>query len=213
MKTLDEIGLKFGTDKASNGHNYLVHYDRILSHMRKERFVLLELGVWEGASLKMWEQYFPEAIIYGADIEDKRQYETERIGTTIIDTLNPESIDAFILRNAFRLKIIIDDAGHESEAQILAFEKLFPVLDPGGYYIIEDTLCAYDKSRWGKNANVFDRIHQMVDEVNVSGKINTGWISGNKPEQVKVLENLTYFEKSIEWVFVAMGTVIIKKMD
>lgn len=210
--TLDEIGIQCGTDKSSKGHNYLKYYDMFLSHLRNEMFVLLELGVWEGASLKMWSKYFPKAIIQGADIEDKSQYDTDTIGTVIINTLSAESIDNFITHNALKLKVIIDDAGHESEAQILAFDKLFPVLQPGGFYIIEDTLCAFDKSRWGKNANVFDRIHQMVDEVNVGGKIDSNWICANKEQQINVLQHLNYFELNIEWVFVGMGFVIVKKI-
>ena len=30
--TLDEIGLRYGTDKASSGHKYLAHYERVLTH-------------------------------------------------------------------------------------------------------------------------------------------------------------------------------------
>lgn len=212
MKTLDELGLKFQTDKASTGHNYLNQYEMFLSPLRNEMFVFLELGVWEGASLKMWHEYFPNAIIYGADIEDKRKYEEDGVDTVIMNTMDEASIQDFIERNVYQFRVILDDAGHESEAQILAFNKLFPILSSGGYYIIEDCLCAFDNTRWGKNANVFDRIHQMVDEVNVGGKINTGHISSNKAEQVKILEGLNYFEANIEWVWVGMGCCIIKKI-
>lgn len=212
MLTLDEIGLRHNTDKSSAGHNYLKHYDMMFSHLRHQEINLLELGVWEGASLKTWAEYFHNSpLILGADIEDKQQYETHQISTIIVNTMNRDSLQT-IVNSPIKFDIILDDAGHESEAQILAFNELFPVLKSGGMYVIEDTLCAFDKSRWGKNANVFDRIHQIVDEVNVGGKIDAGWICANKEQQVNVLQNLNYFEKSIEWVFVGMGFCIVKKM-
>lgn len=210
IATLDEIGVKYGTDKAHIGHNYLKHYDRIFTPIRDQHLILLEIGVWEAASLRMWKEYFPNAEIVGIDIEDKSHYKEDRITTMVRDQSNVD--DLLDVTQTFDLNIIIDDGSHEAEHQILSFNTLFPYLKPDGYYIIEDTLCSFDKSRWGKNANVFDRIHQMVDEVNVGGKINAGWICANKEQQVNVLENLNYFEKSIEWVFVGMGFVIVKKL-
>jgi RHS repeat-associated protein len=63
--TLDEIGLKFGTDKSSIYHNYLPFYERY----RNEPMKLLEIGVAGGASLAMWTEYFPNSAIVGADID------------------------------------------------------------------------------------------------------------------------------------------------
>jgi RHS repeat-associated protein len=67
--TLDEIGLKFGTDKSSIYHNYLSFYERFFERYRDEPIKLLEIGVAGGASLAMWNEYFPQALIVGADID------------------------------------------------------------------------------------------------------------------------------------------------
>lgn len=66
--TLDQIGLKTCTDKNSKFHNYLEFYERYFAPCRQNRFTLIEVGVYEGASIKMWEEYFPNAKIIGLDI-------------------------------------------------------------------------------------------------------------------------------------------------
>lgn len=213
MKSLDEIGLKYGTDKSSNGHNYLKYYDQFFSAIRQNNLTILEIGVWEGASLKMWEEYFSFAQIIGADIDEKKQYESERISTVIADQ---GSVGALVLLgeeliNSNGVDIIIDDGSHEAEHQILSFETLFPYLNSGGYYCSEDLLCNFDRTRWGRNANMFDRIRQTVDEVNMGGNIPNHAICANKIEAVKKY-NGNYFEKNIEQIHLSCGLAIIKKL-
>lgn len=212
MKSLDEIGLKYGTDKSSNGHNYLNYYDQFFSAIRQNNLTVLEIGVWEGASLKMWEEYFPFAKIIGADIDEKKQYESERISTVIADQ---GSVGALVLLgeeliNSNGVDIIIDDGSHEGQHQLLSFETLFPYLRSGGYYCVEDTLCAGD-DRWSIPVSFYDRIKQMVDEVNMGGNIPNHAICANKIEAVKKYGG-NYFEKNIEQIHVSCGLVIIKKL-
>jgi len=68
--TLDELGLKYRTDKSSGGHNYLTLYERYFAPIRSERVKILEIGVLNGASLAVWEEYFPNGTIIGADINN-----------------------------------------------------------------------------------------------------------------------------------------------
>lgn len=209
--TLDELGLKYGTDKSSSGHNYLKSYEMFLESMRDKALTILEIGVWEGSSLKMWKEYFRSSVIIGVDIEDKKQYEDIRIATDRCDQSNAK--DLIRIGEYYGLfDIITDDGSHHADHQILSFETLFPYLKSKGMYVIEDTLCSYDKERWGEKANVFDRIKQMVEEVNLSGKISNYHINADKEKQVEKYDNLTYFEKNVEWVHVGMGFCIVKKM-
>ena len=71
--TLDELAWTYRTDKSSGWHNYMVHYERHLRHLRESRFTFLELGVGpdgatKGASLFAWRDFFPNARIVGVDI-------------------------------------------------------------------------------------------------------------------------------------------------
>lgn len=147
--TLRELALKYGTDKAGH-HEYCEIYEMYLNKYRNQKFTLLELGVGGdedplkgGASLKMWEEYFPEATIYGVDINEKRGLDTYR--TTVIkdSQINPE----LSLLNA---DVIIDDASHLNSLTIKTFENLYPSLPKGSFYFVEDI-----ETSWWKD-NVFD---------------------------------------------------------
>jgi len=211
--TLDELGLKYGTDKSSNGHNYLKYYDMFFSPIRGKDILLLEIGTWEGASLKMWDEYFyNRKLIVGADIDEKEQYRTPSIWTIECDQSKVDHLDNVgIIHGPF--DIILDDGSHDADHQILTFETMFPYVKPNGFYVIEDTLCSYDKSRWVKNADVYDRIRQMVGEINLNGKISNYEINADKRKQVAKYDNvLNNFERQIEWMAVFCGTTVIKKM-
>ena len=79
--TLDEIGLRYGTDKASSGHKYLAHYERVLTPLRDDAFTMIEIGGLNGASLQMWRDFFPSATIVCVDIKpDVKRFEEERVG-------------------------------------------------------------------------------------------------------------------------------------
>lgn len=133
---LDDLGLYELTDKCSQDHNYLDKYEFFLRQLRGEKFTLLELGVFEGGSERMWKAYFPQAQIVGVDINPEcKKFAEERIDIRIADLGNPEVLEGL---KALRPQVIIDDASHLWSHQILALMTLFPVLPSGGVYILED---------------------------------------------------------------------------
>lgn len=212
MKSLDAIAIEMGTDKSSNGHSYCQYYDMILSPLRDKEINLLEIGVDKGDSLKMWHEYSPKAMIHGIDIRGDYGYleELGRIYTHIVDQSKKGDLVLFAEQYSDYFTIMVDDGSHQSEDMVLTFETLFPYLRSGGYYIIEDLLCAYD-SRWNNGRNILERIMQMVGEVNMNGVIPNSHICANKIEAIKKYD-ADYFEKNIEWTFNACGATIIKKI-
>jgi len=212
MRTLHEIATACGTDKGPLGHNYTPYYDMFFAPLRDKPITLFEIGVWEGASLKMWEEYFHNAEIVGADLHNKTIYETDRIKTIIMDQSSENHLFSAQFAYANSTDIIIDDGSHKAEDQILSFETLFPDLRPGGMYCVEDTLCSYDKERWGKTASFIDYISKLTGDVNMNGKMSNLEICANKKQQVHKYEALNTFERNIEWVFVSCGLCIVKKL-
>jgi len=207
-KTLDEIGRGFGTDKSSQWHSYLKYYDQFFRDIRDEHIRLLEIGVWEGASLRTWDEYFKNAVIVGFDIDNKEQYNSEKVVTYKGNQASESDLKE--VNSAFGpFDIILDDGSHMGSHQLFSFEKLFPLLNPGGFYVIEDCLCAYHPN-WN-DVNILDRIKQMIGEVNMNGIISNERICANKEEAVKMY-NGNYFEKNIEYIFFSCGTCIIKKL-
>ena len=92
----------------------------------------------------MWEAYFPKAEIVGIEnLPDIVEEEFDRAQVIIGD-----ATDAKLLKevaNKFKgakIDIIIDDASHVLEQQIASFEALFPHLEEGGLYFVEDVCCS-----------------------------------------------------------------------
>jgi hypothetical protein len=145
-QSLDEIGISHVTDKSSLVHNYLASYERMLRHLRDQTFTLIEIGVLNGASLRMWADFFPKAKIIGVDIgEGARQYATSRIQIEIGSQDDREFMEQ--LAKAHEPLVVIDDGSHRADHQIHSFEFVFPFLKPGGCYIIEDTLAPHGAHR------------------------------------------------------------------
>lgn len=89
MQSLNSIGLKHGTDKASKGHGYLDFYEGFFQGLRHKPIRLLEIGVFRGNSVAMWQEYFVAGTIIGVDINpDAYQYADERVQIEIVDQSN-----------------------------------------------------------------------------------------------------------------------------
>jgi len=71
---LQKIGNQYLTDKARHKYKnvtYLEIYEKFFKHKRETVKNFVEISVVNGASLRMWKDYFPNANIYGIDIKKK----------------------------------------------------------------------------------------------------------------------------------------------
>ena len=133
---LDTIGEKCGTDKGSSFHDYLNKYEFLMSRWKNEKIVLLELGVFHGASLKMWHEYFKNASIYGVDIDKKcKKYQTDNCTVMERDLGKEDELERLCKLHP---TVIIDDASHMWSHQIKSICYLFSSLQNGGVFIVED---------------------------------------------------------------------------
>lgn len=112
---------------------------------------VLELGLWDGGSAAFWFELFGPAKYIGVDIQQKRdspyfrRYVAER---QLEDRLRlrwgVDQSDSSQLRQIVAqefqgpLDLVIDDASHMYRLTRASFETLFPLLRPGGLYVIED---------------------------------------------------------------------------
>lgn len=132
---------EFNTDKYN--HGYIPIYEVYFNEKNDVKNVL-EIGVYQGESLKYLSSKFDSATIYGLDIEDKTIYNSTNIKTFICDQSNREHLLDFIKNNNIEFDIIIDDGGHTMKQQQTSFGFLFQKLKKGGLYILEDL----HTSRW-----------------------------------------------------------------
>jgi hypothetical protein len=141
--TLGVLGTRHGTDKIST-HGYHRFYHDILSSLRDRAFNMLEIGVAGYNSIDMWKAYFPQAKIYGIDIN--KECRDERICVFKADQSNTGQLQNIITQIPERCEFIIDDGSHLPEHQCLTFDIFFrELLQEGGTYIIEDIEVSYWK--------------------------------------------------------------------
>ena len=136
-RPLDELGILEGTDKSSLCHAYLEHYARAFEPFRSLSINIIEIGVQNGASARMWRDYFPYAQIIGVDIQESCQ---DMASDRLVIEIGSQADDAFLgdLVKRYPPTIIIDDGSHLAAHQIFSFENLFLSLVPGGCYVVED---------------------------------------------------------------------------
>jgi hypothetical protein len=113
-------------------------YETFFAPRRRQAERLLEIGVLRGNSVRMWEAYFSRAKIFGLDIRDMTEHETERIKTAIVDQAEREELAQFLEEHGSDFDIVIDDGGHSMEQQQVSLGFLFPHVRPKGIYVIED---------------------------------------------------------------------------
>ncbi len=169
---LCEIMGRYNSDKGQlniteSHHNYTTFYNSIFEPIRNNTLRVFELGLGTnypdvksnmcghtnggspGASLYGWREYFPNSLIYGADIDKRILFNCDRITTFYCDQTNPSSIHELWTHDGLAewFDIIIEDGLHEYDANVCFFENSIHKLKKGGYYIIEDILIS-DESRF-----------------------------------------------------------------
>ena len=137
MTTLKELFWSRGpsyylTDKDTH-HNYLDTYSKLFAKFEKEPITLLEVGVYKGGSLRLFEDYFANATIIGYDIKDWGDTQCKRAQRIIKDF---GSISANELPQI--IHIAIEDGSHDFESQFHFVQKVYPLMAKGGVMIIED---------------------------------------------------------------------------
>ena len=144
---LQAIGVRHGTDKSQHsflGKTYLDIYENYFCSRRGGPIKLLEIGCKDGASLRMWKEYFHQGKIYSIDIDpESKKHEQENI-KVFIGSQDSGSTVASACLDAGDFDAILDDGSHVNTLTIASFKLLWPKLKVGGIYVIEDLGCSYE---------------------------------------------------------------------
>lgn len=136
-------------------HYYPIYTDHF-SDIRNSSLSLLEIGVQDGSSIKYWRTEYPKWDVWGMDIDPRCEGDQIIIGDqTNIDILN--SFKPF--------DIIIDDGGHTMNQQIVSFETLFPKLNSGGIYVIEDIHTSFWPKFFDSDVLFIDYVKNLADGI------------------------------------------------
>ena len=147
MNHLEALAEKYGTDKLQ--HGYIPFYEK---HLPKSPRRILEIGVKQGASIRVWRDYFPNAEIHGLDLfmendidSIRNQLEVDRFpeGKQSVFLWKGNQLDYLVLEELRKqdFDVIIDDGSHNSRDQMMTFFGLFN----GKQYYIEDLQCCSEE--------------------------------------------------------------------
>ncbi|MFC1585061.1 class I SAM-dependent methyltransferase [Fibrobacterota bacterium] len=144
MNDLETYFLKNNENQLFKWKHFFEIYERHFSRYRGTDVHIVEFGVFQGGSLKMWRHYFgPGAKIYGVDINPEcKQLEEEQIKVFIGDQEDRRFLKS-LAGKIPRIDILIDDGGHMMTQQIKTFEELFYHIEEDGIYLCEDMHTSY----------------------------------------------------------------------
>jgi cephalosporin hydroxylase len=137
---LRKIFDKYGCDKGSARHRYDRVYEPAFRDVRERPITLIEIGIFTGASLAAWLEYFPAATIVGVDTFQRVRpaqihvLRHPRVRWFRCDSTLPLPADLA----AIEADVIIDDGNHTPDAQLATLRHFRPLLKAGGRYFIED---------------------------------------------------------------------------
>lgn len=187
LDTLEKLADKYKTDKGGyfhknkghrRPHSYTTFYDQLLNHSRLQINKVFECGIGSnnesinsnmssdgtpGASLRMWRDYFENALIVGGDIDKDILFSETRIKCFYLDQTDDLSVENFW--NSVDLDefdLMIDDGLHNLLAAQTLFTGSYKFLKQGGLYVIEDV------SPWQ-----IEKYISWLDEVQVNYSIVT----------------------------------------
>ena len=124
--------MTYDTDKIRSG--IIEEYEKFFASIKDSELKYLEIGVFKGGSLLWAKDFFPKGKIYGIDLVP---LELKDIVIEIVDQQDSDGLKKFSEEYG-KFDIIVDDGCHRVPETKNAFESLWPYLNVGGIYVIED---------------------------------------------------------------------------
>ena len=176
---LERLAVEENTDKQRGMHKFTDVYSSLFDGYRHRIRNFTEVGVLGGGSIRMWLRYFPMAHIYGLD-ESFRFWRPESNSSkphgkpAVVPNLSKKAYahrlsllrccdeqlhtpaEAGLAKES--MDVILEDAGdHTRRLQERLFAMLWPMVRPGGWYLIEDV----DPQRGGL---AYTEDHDAIDK-------------------------------------------------
>jgi hypothetical protein len=140
--------LWIGTSGGHKWTQYFGVYRDVFGSLISQPMRILEIGVLNGAGLRLWRSYFshPNTVVVGIDILPgcaQLDSPNERIHVRIGSQADPEFLQR-VVSEFGPFDLIIDDGSHRSSHMIASFNYLFADgLKESGIYFVEDLHANY----------------------------------------------------------------------
>lgn len=170
MSTFEELFDKGTGGKCDKWRHYFEIYERYLRRFKDKPCTYLEIGVQNGGSLQIVQEYLgSDARVIGLDIDPACAALRENRREIYIGDQADMQFLAEVARKCGPFDIIVDDGGHVADQQIVSFLSLFPWLREGGVYFVEDLHTAfwggYQASRFG--FNFYDFAKGLIEKLSL----------------------------------------------
>ena len=173
-------------------HGYAKIYEEIFNVFKKKNINILELGSFYGNAAAALFFYFDKANIFSGDINpDMFKYKSNRIKNFYIDSSSRNSLENDLISKKNNFDIIIEDASHMLKDQIISLFMLFPLVNSGGYFIVEELDFPETREDMRVNQTKPD-LKQILQNILKSIDFNSIYI--NDDEKKYFLENFSSIE-------------------
>lgn len=194
MDLLTQIANKYGSDKGTvftvspyhPPHNFTSIYNRLFESIRFDVKSVLEIGVFQGSSLRMWEEFFPYAKIYGVDYDPRNVYNSERAKTFVFEQTDKIALQKMFETIGSDLDIIIDDGSHDIFDQQKTFLSIFKNLKSKGFYVVEDL-----------HSSTNSYAHWFLNKYNINETCNFTTLNILQNWQINKTLSMPYFDRDV----------------
>lgn len=128
---------RYFTDKIDLGYIHKI-YNIIVQDNREQFLNVLEIGIHDGESMKLWRDFFINANIVGIDLASSSKfYNKNRINEIYGNAYSP---NIFSKLENINFDLMIDDGPHTLDTMKFFIEYYIPLLNKNGYGVIEDII-------------------------------------------------------------------------
>jgi hypothetical protein len=141
--SLKEIVDNSKTDKNTT-HSYLDLYEKLLINKKETAKNVLEVGIYKGGSIKLWNDYFTNSNVYGLDtthidnVLDVIKNNEKIILYTSIDAYDNNFFINNFLNKEIKFDFMLDDGPHTLKSMKKFINLYSQIMTDDGILIIED---------------------------------------------------------------------------
>jgi hypothetical protein len=172
-----------GTDKNTD-HSYGRVYEALLDIV-PDGGPIMEIGVFHGGSVLLWQELFPDSVVVGVDncdgVDSSVRERLDSRSTLIFDDAYHEGFTNDLVALGCRYGLLVDDGPHTLESQCRFLSLYLPLLKLGGIAVVED-IVATDHFDILERCVPADWERQRIDLRNVKGRIDDIMLIVRRPK-------------------------------
>lgn len=166
---------------------------------------MVELGIFRGGSAAFFWQLLDLDRFLGVEFDPDRLVGLDELFEGSADNRDArvlygvDQADSELLSKATfdffegsKLDLVVDDASHLFEQSLASFNTLFPLLRPGGYYVIEDWAWAHKQGPYQEADGPWSNRNALTNLIFML--VMAAGTTGNTIERVEVQKHLAIVE-------------------